>query len=109
MTDWRSGKRRALIPADLETVGFLAPVDRPLDIEQLVDPLHCFKRQWRDCRRLAAPPRIGRDVRQFEELPAGMGAQSDATRPVIPIQSGHGFRFNPATGSEAKRPVRFAA
>ena len=35
-------------------------------------------------------------------------AHSDAKRPVIPIQSGHRLRFNPATCSEAKRPVRLS-
>jgi hypothetical protein len=29
----------------------------------------------------------------------------DAKRPLIPIQSGHRFRFNPATDSDAKQPV----
>jgi len=33
-------------------------------------------------------------------------AHSDAKRPLFPIQSGHRFRFNPATDSDAKRPVR---
>jgi hypothetical protein len=34
------------------------------------------------------------------------GAHSDAKRPLIPIQSGHRFRFKAATDSDAKRPVR---
>jgi len=34
-------------------------------------------------------------------------AHSDAKRPLFPIQSGHRFRFNPATDSDAKRPVGF--
>jgi len=33
-------------------------------------------------------------------------AHSDAKRPVIPIQNGHRLRFNPATYSDPKRPVR---
>jgi len=35
-----------------------------------------------------------------------LAAHSDAKRPLIPIQSGHRFRFKAATDSDAKRPVR---
>jgi hypothetical protein len=39
-------------------------------------------------------------------LQTGGTAHSDAKRPLIPIQSGHRFRFKAATDSDAKRPVR---
>jgi putative transposase len=35
----------------------------------------------------------------------GSGAHSDAKRPLIAIQNGQCFRFNPATDSDAKRPL----
>jgi hypothetical protein len=47
-------------------------VDAAFDIEQGVDALDRFESDWRDRRRLLAAPGIGRDIRQLEELPAGM-------------------------------------
>jgi hypothetical protein len=34
-----------------------------------------FERDWRDRRRLLAAPGIGRDIREFEELPAACAQQ----------------------------------
>jgi hypothetical protein len=43
-------------------------VDRPLDVEQPIDPPHCLQRQRRDRRRPFAASGAGRDVGQDEEL-----------------------------------------
>jgi hypothetical protein len=47
-------------------------VDRPLDVEQRVDPLDRLQRQRRDRRRVLAAPGVGRDISQDKELATRM-------------------------------------
>jgi len=49
---------------------------------------------------------ISGTLRTPRDIKRVLGAHSDAKRPVIPIQNGHRLRFNPATYSDPKRPVR---
>jgi len=51
----------------------LTAVDAALDVEQGVDTSDRLQRDRRDRRRVLAPPGISREVREFEELPPGMG------------------------------------
>jgi len=47
------------------------------------------------------------DTKWLIAMKNGSGsAHTDAKRPVIPIQSGHRFRFSPATDSDEKRSSR---
>jgi hypothetical protein len=68
----RHHKRRALFLAHPKTLFGALAVDTAFDIEQGVDALDRFERDWRDHRRALAAPGIGRDIRQLEELSAGM-------------------------------------
>jgi len=57
-------------------------VDAALDLEQCVDTPDRLQRDRGDRSRILAPPCIGGDVRQFEELSPGMGpAQRDVIGP----------------------------
>jgi hypothetical protein len=47
-------------------------IDVALDVEQYVDALDRFQRDWRDRRRILPAPSIGGDVCQLEELPSRM-------------------------------------
>jgi hypothetical protein len=69
----RRHKRRALFLAHPKTLFGALAVDTAFDIEQGVDALDRFERDWRDHRRALAAPGIGRDIRQLEELSAGVG------------------------------------
>ena len=66
-------------------------VDAAFNIEQGVDALDRFERNRRDRRGLLAAPGIGRDIRQLEELPAGMcpteggGDRSPRARGIVEL------------------------
>jgi len=47
-------------------------VDAALDVEQRVNALDCFEGDRRDRGRVLPAPRIGCDIGEFEELPAGV-------------------------------------
>ena len=61
-----------------------------------------FGKHYKPLGRPAKPTRLMVGLHYLKH----MHAHSDAKRPLFPIQSGHRFRFNPATDSDAKRPVR---
>ena len=77
-------------------------IDATLDIQQCVDPLDCFERDWRDRQSILPAPGIGREGRQLEELPSRMGATegggeqpSENARIVVPV-----IRVGPRNASE---------
>ena len=65
-------KRGALFFAHPQTFFGALAIDAAFNIEQGINALDCFERDWRDRRCFLAAPGIGRDIRQLEELPAGM-------------------------------------
>jgi len=58
---------------DAQPLGNGNAIDATLDLEQDVNTPDRLQRDRRDRSRILAPPCIGGDVRQLEELPPGMG------------------------------------
>jgi hypothetical protein len=78
-------------------------IDRPLEIEQRVDPLDRLQRQRRDRRRVFAAFGIGRDIGQDKELATRMsptGCVGDPARltirPIQPVVSCEGVGLEDA-------------
>ena len=96
-------QRRAVLPTRGQAPLRALAVDRPLEVEQRVDPLDRLQRQRRDRRRVLAAFGIGRDISQDKELATRMsptGCIDDparlAIRPIQPVVSSKGVGLEDA-------------